>query len=49
MGKPKHSPRQAAKRRNNWLIHKIKFAKQELLDNLNKRQKKEYHNDGREE
>lgn len=40
MGKPKHSPKQAARRKTNWLIHKIKFAKEELYNNLNKRQKK---------
>jgi len=45
MGKPIHSAKQAARRKTNWLSHRIKFAKQALYDNLNKRQKKEYKSD----
>lgn len=42
MGKTKCSQKVRQRKQTNWLIHRIKFAKQALFDNLNKRQKKEY-------
>lgn len=42
MGKTNCSQKVKSRKRNNWLINRMKFAKQALLDNLNKRQKKEY-------
>lgn len=45
MGKTNCSQKVKQRKRTNWLIHKIKFAKQAYYDNINKRKKKEHLDD----
>lgn len=45
MGKNVSSQKVRQRKRTNWLIHKIKFAKEAYYNNINKRQKKEHQDD----